>query len=354
MLAKKKEKNEQKKVGRFLVIRKYAGCFGLCKFYCWQQVVRIKLMEFFAGDAALERFRAGHFTCKITDWEKWREPIRKVEPETMDWALHTRIPVRIEPSHFLTAAECCWVGRKILKEAKWVFLLQRFFFFVVVSGRWPDLWVFLRLQMCFQFIHLFVFIRLPCRRRRPLRRCHRLLPVKTLCLRRNCFPRSRYIGCETPSFLPRVLRRHSQLQWNSVITYPQGKWKKVRSNQSTFYPKRDFRHWQDWFHVFTRAICHGRCFSVLIVVHYSLFVRWNRLLGHHELENVPGNWNRNWKAVDGMLVIRKQNQRKGKKVLLEGKLVRNIRFCAMFCTSYPKKMYMFSDWRCPWSTGRTL
>ena len=31
-----------------------------------------------------------------------------------------------------------------------------------------------------------------------------------------------------------------QIQWNWVITYPQGKWKEVRSNQSTFYPKRDF------------------------------------------------------------------------------------------------------------------
>ena len=54
----------------------------------------------------LERFRTLYFTCKNTDWEKWREPIRKVEPETTDWALHTRIPVRIEPLHFLTAAEC--------------------------------------------------------------------------------------------------------------------------------------------------------------------------------------------------------------------------------------------------------
>ena len=27
-------------------------------------------------------------------------------------------------------------------------------------------------------------------------------------------------------------------QWNSVITYPQGKWKKARSKQSTFYPKQ--------------------------------------------------------------------------------------------------------------------
>ena len=28
-------------------------------------------------------------------------------------------------------------------------------------------------------------------------------------------------------------------------------------------------------------------FSVLNVIHYSLFVRWNRLSGHRELENVP-------------------------------------------------------------------
>ena len=41
--------------------------------------------------------------------------------------------------------------------------------------------------------------------------------------------------------------------------------------------------------------------------------------------------------LDEMLVIRKKNQRKGKKVLLEGKLVRNIRFCATFCTCYSKK-----------------
>ena len=93
---------------------------------------------------------------------------------------------------------------------------------------------------------------------------------------------------------------------------------------------------------------------VLNVVHYSLFVRWNRLSGHRELENVPGNWNRNWKVGWHARDQKKKNQRKGKKVLLEGKLVRNIRFCATFCTSYPKKMYMFSDWRCSWSTERTL
>ena len=40
-------------------------------------------------------------------------------------------------------------------------------------------------------------------------------------------------------------------QWDSVITYPHGKWKKVRSNQSTFYPKSDFPHWQHRFRVFT-------------------------------------------------------------------------------------------------------
>ena len=45
----------------------------------------------------MEKFRAGHFTCKNTDWEKekWRELISKVLPETTDWALHTRIPIRV-------------------------------------------------------------------------------------------------------------------------------------------------------------------------------------------------------------------------------------------------------------------
>ena len=42
-----------------------------------------------------------------------------------------------------------------------------------------------------------------------------------------------------------------------------------------------------------------------------------------------------------MLVIRKKEPKKGQKVLLEGKLVRNIRFCAMLCTSYPKKCTCF-------------
>ena len=96
------------------------------------------------------------------------------------------------------------------------------------------------------------------------------------------------------------------------------------------------------------------CFSVLYVVHYSLFVRWNRLSGHRELENVPGNWNRNWKG-EWHARDQKKEPKKEQKVLLEGKLARNIWFCATFFTSYPKKkMNMFSDWRCPWSTERTL
>ena len=37
----------------------------------------------------------------------------------------------------------------------------------------------------------------------------------------------------------------------------------------------------------------------------------------------------------------KKEQKKGQRVLLEGKLVRNIRFCAAFRTSYPKKCKCF-------------
>ena len=124
-----------------------------------------------------------------------------------------------------------------------------------------------------------------------------------------------------------------EIQWNLVITYPQGKWKKARTNQSTFYPKRDFPHRQDRFHVFTRMICHGRCFSVLNVDHYPLFVRWNHLSGHREFVNVPGNWNRNWKVVGRHGRDQKKEPKKGQKVLLEGKMVCNIRFSAAFCTS---------------------
>ena len=40
---------------------------------------------------------------------------------------------------------------------------------------------------------------------------------KTLRLGRNCLLRSRYIGCEAPSFLPGVLHRHSQFNTSKVI-----------------------------------------------------------------------------------------------------------------------------------------
>ena len=81
------------------------------------------------------------------------------------------------------------------------------------------------LQTCFQFIFLFIylciFIHLPPRRRRrrPRRRCHthKLRLEKTLRLGRNCLLRSRYIGCEAPSFLPGVLHRHSQFNTSKVI-----------------------------------------------------------------------------------------------------------------------------------------
>ena len=88
----------------------------------------------------IERFRAGHFTCKNTDWEKWREPIRKVEPETTDWALHTRIPVRIEPSHFLTPAECWSIAGSVRWYSKRDFTSAFLFFllFFFVSRRWPE------------------------------------------------------------------------------------------------------------------------------------------------------------------------------------------------------------------------
>ena len=59
--------------------------------------------------------------------------------------------------------------------------------------------------------------------------------------------------------------------------------------------------------------------------------------------------------LDDMLVIRKKkNQRKSKKYSWRENWYVISDFGATFCTSYPKKMYMFSDWRCPWLTERTL
>ena len=158
----------------------------------WKRLNTISL-KFKEVEASLsiERFRAGHFTCKNTDWEKWREPIRKVEPETTDWALHTRIPARIKPSHFLTAAEC-WlvlidrrIGQMILKagfhfSVSFVspfFFASAFLFFLLFCCFTKMTRVFPQLRTCFQFIYLFIylciFIHLPPRRRRgPCRRCH--------------------------------------------------------------------------------------------------------------------------------------------------------------------------------------
>ena len=166
----------------------------------------------------LERFRAGHFTCKNTDWEKWREPNRKVEPETTDWALHTRIPVRIEPSHFLTAAECWSIAGSEYTQSG-IFYFSLFFspFFPFVSGRWLDVGVLPRLQTCFQFIFLFIYLFSSPATPPSSSSLSSSLPQasswKTLRLRRDCLPRSRSIGREAPSFLPGVhaLHHHSQL-----------------------------------------------------------------------------------------------------------------------------------------------
>ena len=131
----------------------------------------------------------------------------------------TRIPVRIEPSHFLTAAECWsiaesvqWYSKRDFTSAFLFFLLFLLFF---VSRRWPEFFPSSRrvsnLFICL-FIYVFSFT------------CHPAVVVvlvssssssftgfvlkKTLRLGRNCLLRSRYIACEAPSFLPGVLHRH--------------------------------------------------------------------------------------------------------------------------------------------------
>ena len=98
----------------------------------------------------------------------------------------------------------------------------------------------------------------------------------------------------------------------------------------------------------------GRCFSVLNVIHHSLLVRWNRLSGHRELENVPGNWNRNWRLDDMLVIRRKRTKESSKKCSWRENWYVLSDFVPRSVCLIRKKMYMFSDWRCPWSTDRTL
>ena len=128
---------------------------------CWTKEDGTGLWNMKAWRAmTIERFRAGDFTCKITDWEKWRELICKVEPETTDLALHTRIPVLIEPSHFFTAAECWSIaGSEDTQSGIFYFIVSFFLLlFPFVSGRWADLGVLPRLQACLEFIYLFIYL----------------------------------------------------------------------------------------------------------------------------------------------------------------------------------------------------
>ena len=130
-----------------------------------------------------------------------------------------------------------------------------------------------------------------------------------------------------------------ELQWNSVIMYPQGDGKtdvltKVRSIQNAIFPtgrigsgstcSREQSAMEDsspsWMLFITRfSYCE-------IAFQGSVSLKTCREI---EIET---------ERLDDMLVF---NQRKGKKVLLEGKLVRNIRYCATFCTSYSKKKCTF-------------
>ena len=83
--------------------------------------------------------------------------------------------------------------------------------------------VFPQLQTCFQFIYLFIYLciyspatALSSWSLSSLSNSQASLEM-TLRLGRNCLLRSRYIGCEAPSFLPEVLHRHSQFNTSKVI-----------------------------------------------------------------------------------------------------------------------------------------
>ena len=89
-------------------------------------------------------------------------------------------------------------------------------------------------------------------------------------------------------------------QWNSVITYPQGKWKKVRTNQCTFYPKRGFPHWQDRFHVFTRTICTWKRVGKSSEIETERFV-WHARDQKKEpkkgQQKCSSSWRENWYVI---------------------------------------------------------
>ena len=76
-----------------------------------------------------ERFRAGHFTCKNTYWEKWREPIRKVERETEPCTHYTDSG----PDWPLAFFDCTWmlIDRRVWAgnfTSAFLFFILFFFF----------------------------------------------------------------------------------------------------------------------------------------------------------------------------------------------------------------------------------
>ena len=144
------------------------------------------------------------------------------------------------------------------------------------------------------------------------------------------------------------------VQWNSVITYPQGKWKryvvtKVRSIQNPILltGMTGSTCWRE-----RSATEDASPFWMSFITRFSYSeIAFRGIVNLKTCREVEIKTERKWNTCSWS---KKKEPKKWQKVLLEGKLVRNIRFCATFCTYYPKKMYMFSDWRCSWSTERTL
>ena len=122
-------------------------------------------------------------------------------------------------------------------------------------------------------IYLFVclFFHLPhCHRRRCSSSLSQASSWKILRFRRDCLPRSRYIGCEAPSFLPWVLRSHSQLprKWSEL---------KFRSSPevgdtSSKSPRRHFS--LPWCTPFVNVKLSGACAELKITYQlYGLSIR---------------------------------------------------------------------------------
>ena len=158
------------------------------------------------GTFLTKRLRAGYFTAKITSWEKWHEPIHKVEPESACGGLHTVNPVHVwaasmrsEHHIWLTVSVVCHSGTSQRCPTFFEIIVMLAFFFR------QDDWVQVLPRLHRRCVSPNFF--LPA--------CQVVIVVVT-----GFAFTSKYIGCEfeASSFLPGRWHLHSQLsrKWSKL------------------------------------------------------------------------------------------------------------------------------------------